>query len=272
MMRIVSLLWAALLSLTASAVGAQSLVLDVSPLRVQLHAKPGAEYTNAIQVTNSGSDPVRLQAYINDWTMNEAGTPSFRTAGSLNGTSSLWVDSAPSDFLLDPGEQEFVRFTIRVPTDAADGGYHTAILLESIPIGRAEPERPHVIVNGRVACIIYVTVGDPERSARIRSFTVEHQEGKAVMELVVENTGKDFIRLAGDACLVVDGGQENNRVELPDVPVLPGLTRRIELQLPDDVEAVASAVARVTIEVADTGVLVGECPFYFDRAQASPAR
>lgn len=244
----------------------QDMVLDVSPLRVLLHVLPGAEYTDAISVSNTGSKPVRLRTYLSDWTLDEEGTPSFRDAGTTAKTSAPWVDLAPSDFLLEPTETENVRFTIQVPEDMLDGGYHCALMLETVPMDRAEQGIPRVFVLGRVACMLYVTVGNAVRSARITSLSAGIGENGALLDLIVANTGEDFIRLAGDARLVVKGHESGDFVELPDVPVLPGGSRHLVLELPN-VPQSESTLARVTIDLPKVGVLIGECPLFFDKAE-----
>jgi hypothetical protein len=47
--------------------------------------------------------------------------------------------------------------------------------------------------------------------------------------------------------------------DLPDVPVLPGSRRWVELEL-SPLHMVADLMARINIDIADVGVLIGECP------------
>ena len=77
-----------LLVITAAPALCADLSIDVSPLRVEAKAAPGSEYTNAIRVESSGIEPVRLRAYIEDWYLDEKGTPIFRAVGTVPGSSS----------------------------------------------------------------------------------------------------------------------------------------------------------------------------------------
>jgi P pilus assembly chaperone PapD len=233
--------------------------LDVSPIRVTVRMEAGEDYTNALRVLNSGKDPVRLRAYLEDWDLDEVGTPIFRPAGTLNRTASPWVDVAPADFLLEPGQTEFVRFTIRVPKDVMEAGYHGTILLETLPLNRAESGQRQMFVQGRIACMMYVTVGNPSKTAAITELTTIRRDGQNYLRVQVANTGDDFIRLAGD--MTVRRGDEtvNEGTALPDVPVLPGSRRWLELELSPELMA-ADLLARINIDIADVGVLIGECP------------
>jgi hypothetical protein len=235
------------------------LSIDVSPLRLHVHARAGDEYTDAVKVVNSGEEPVRLRAYVEDWYLDEVGTPIFRPAGTLQGTASLWVDAAPADLLIRPGETEYVRYTIRVPEDAVEGGYHGSLLLESLPLNRAEQGIRQMFIQGRIACMLYVTVGDPQRSAAITAFVPLERNGKHLVRLQVENTGNDFIRLAGNLNCMEAEEALGEPLRLPDVPVLPGAKRWVELEIPAD-QYRAEALARVVVDLDGIGQLVGECP------------
>ncbi|HET9234488.1 MAG TPA: hypothetical protein VFP10_10135, partial [Candidatus Eisenbacteria bacterium] len=127
------------------------LSLDVSPIRIHVSLHAGDEYTNSVRVQNSGLEPVRLRAYLQDWSLDEGGTPFFHPAGTEKRTASLWIEAAPSDFLLEPGETKFVRFTAKVPGGAVDGGYYGSLILESLPLDRSVQGAMHMFVQGRIA-------------------------------------------------------------------------------------------------------------------------
>ena len=239
--------------------------LDVSPIRVQVRVNAGDEYTNALRVLNSGQEPIRLRAYVEDWTLDEVGTPVFRTAGTETRSASIWMEAAPADFLLEPGETKFVRFTARVPDGIPDGGYHSSLLLESLPLDRTQEGVMRMFVQGRVACMIYVTVGNPRRAAEITSLTPIRRGDKHYVRLTVANTGDDTVRLAGDLKLFEGMDPRGEAVPLPDVPVLPGGRRRVDLEVP--VEFAARVMARLTIDIDGVGVLLGECSLDPEKVQ-----
>jgi P pilus assembly chaperone PapD len=260
-----------LLCLTASATIALAadahaeMSIDVSPVRVEVRADPGNESTHSVQVQNSGTESIRLKAYVEDWELNTEGTPLFRMAGTLVRSASPWIEAAPRDFLLEPGQTEFVRFTLRVPPGTIDGGYWCGLLLESVPLRYDEEHARRMLVKGRVASMVYVTVGDPLRSAEIASLSTITREGRSFLRLEVANTGQDVIRLAGNVeGLAGEDGLEEKRA-LPDVPVLPGSRRVVEMELTAR-DVAAGNVARVAIELAGVGRLLGECPLGPDRA------
>lgn len=247
-----------LLLLATGATASADMSMDVTPLRVQVRMDPGAEYTNAVQVTNSGAEPLRLRAYLEDWTLDEVGTPIFQPAGSMPRTASAWIDVGPSDLLLKPGETEFVRFTIHVPRGMGEGAFYTSLILENVPLNRAELGPNQVFIRGRVGCMLYVTIGEPEKSARIKSLVSVERDGNRYLVMEVENTGQDFIRLAGAVDFLVGEQEVGDRVAVPDVPVLPGTHRLVEFEVSPE-QSAQNSLARVTIDLGDTGTLIGEC-------------
>ena len=249
----------ALCTILLPASAAADINLDVTPLRLQLHVMPGAEYTEAVEVLNLGEEPVRMHAYLEDWFMDEVGTPIFRTAATMTTSASPWITSAPSDFLLEPGETEHVRFTVRVPEDAEDGGYHCAIILENLPIKTPDPRERNVQVRGRIGTMIYVTVGHPKKSARIEDMQpFQRSDGTAAVRLEIKNDGEDFVRLKGNVGLIKNNSAFGSVEGLPDVPILPGNNRILEIDLPRGHGQ--GILARALVEIDGIGVLVGECP------------
>lgn len=243
------------------------LSIDVSPVRFELKGQSGGEYTDAVQVTNVADEPVRLRSYVEDWDMTMDGTPHFLPVGGSRRSASNWIQASPSDFLLEPGQTEWVRFTIQVPASLPDGAYYTALLLESMPLKEQRSPARQVFVRGRVASMIYVTVGAPRRAAEIASMSMVTKGGQRFVRLEVRNTGDDVIRLAGQLeCLA---GQKTVAapLDLPDLPVLPGNRRRIDLEYPA-VQWKSGDLARVAIDIPDVGRLIGDCPLNLTAARS----
>lgn len=234
------------------------LSIDVSPVRFELQAEPGSEYTNAVQVQNNGAEPVRLRASVEDWHLDQEGTPIFEPAGSTLASASPWISFAPNDFLVEPGQTQVVRFTLLVPGKAVAHGYRTALLLESVPLNRAKSTGRFMNVRGRVACMLYVTVGQPALSAEITSLSTVMRGDRCRLCMRIHNTGEAHFRLAGDVAFLVGEQPLGAPGALPDVPVLPGSARWVEMDVPEGCVG-SDMFARVTVDLPGFGLLVGEC-------------
>jgi hypothetical protein len=78
---------------------------------------------------------------------------------------------------------------------------------------------------------------------------------------VVRNTGRDMVRLAGDLCVAPTEGDCELSTMVPDVPVLPGLTRRVDLEVPSEA-AGDVLIATLSLDLEDFGIVVGECALH----------
>jgi P pilus assembly chaperone PapD len=245
-----------LLALSASIAGAD-VSLDLSPVRIEVKADAGAEYTHSIQVQNTGSDSMRVRVSIEDWKLDLEGTPVFLPAGTMPRTASGWITAAPGDFLLDPGQTQFVRFTLKVPEGVPPAGYWSSLVVESIPIDRSSVPGHRMFLRGRIGCMLYVSVGTPARSAEITSLTTVRKSGRTWIEMDIDNPGLDFVRLSGEVT-GLSGDDIVSLARVPDVPVLPGSRRHVEILIPENLSQ-RDDVARVTLDLDGVGpVLAGK--------------
>jgi hypothetical protein len=84
-------------------------------------------------------------------------------------------------------------------------------------------------VHGRIGVVIYETVGKPEIKAAFNDFQVHPGKGKLTFNLALANSGSAFFRIKRSWVILKNSqGQEVSRVEVPDIPVLPGTSRNLE--------------------------------------------
>ncbi len=169
-------IWTAVVLLLAAAPGLAAAAggngLRVSPVRSDITVNPGQTKVVTITVTNITSTPASLQAVINDFTANsnETGEPSIiLNSNTFAKSHSLkrFITAVPN-FTLQPGEQKNVSVTIKVPADAAGGGYYGAIRFAPATPGAANQT---VSLAGSVGSLILATVpGDIKDQLSIASF------------------------------------------------------------------------------------------------------
>jgi P pilus assembly chaperone PapD len=245
-------------------VSAQS--VEVSPLRVELATRPGDTHTQAVTLTNQGSDPVRVRARVRDWFVSRDGTPQFDAAlpePERPFMASAWVRLAPPEQVIQPGQQGIVRFTTMVPADTIDGGYRAAILMDFGPAGAAPiVERRSVQFRSRVATLLYVAVGKPPVAIEMVDLASRVSEDQpSVIVATLRNTGRAAARTTGTV-LVRDGaGQTVRTLKIPNVPVLPMAER--ELAIPtagegEDTLPRGEYRIEIRLDVGMPELLVGE--------------
>src|SRR6476659_8314615 len=225
----VGALTAALALLAAAPAAAQSSV-EVSPLRVELKAAPGAATTQAITVANTGSAPVRVRATISDWHLSRDGAPQFVEASDPKYSASGWMRVAPPEQVIDPGKDATVRFTLTVPADAAPAGYRSSVLFEFGPATQPAVRPREVQVRSRIATLVYANVGEPPAAVDpvdLASRIVKEQPIQIVS--VLKNSGRRTVRTRGTLTLYDKNGTVISQTVVPDVPVLPESEREVAI-------------------------------------------
>jgi P pilus assembly chaperone PapD len=257
----VGALTAALALLAVAPAAAQSSV-EVSPLRVELKAAPGAATTQAITVANTGSAPVRVRATISDWHLSRDGAPQFVEASDPKYSASGWMRVAPPEQVIDPGKDATVRFTLTVPADAAPAGYRSSVLFEFGPATQPAVRPREVQVRSRIATLVYANVGEPPAAVDLvdlASRIVKDQPIQIVA--VLKNSGRRTVRTRGTLTLYDKNGTVISQTVVPDVPVLPESEREVAIPALDPGKPApppGEYRVEVKIDVGLPALLVGE--------------
>jgi P pilus assembly chaperone PapD len=223
----------------------------------------GGTTTQAITITNTGKEPVRVRAAVSDWHLSIDGAPQFVEASDPRYSASSWTRLAPPEQVIDPGKDATVRFSLTIPADAAPAGYRTAILFDvsltsAPPVARGRG----VLVRSRVGTLIYANVGEPAPAVELtdlRARVLPDQPRQIIA--VLRNTSRRTVRTRGTLTLYDASGAAVSESVVPDVPVLPESEREVAVPaLNPDKPALPAGDYRVEIKI-DVGLpalLVGE--------------
>lgn len=252
---------AALLFATAPA-GAQTSV-EVSPLRVELQVVPGATSTQAITLTNTGKESVRVRAVLMDWDLSRDGAPQFE--GVPEGgryTAKDWLRIAPPELVVEPGKEAVVRYSLAVPQGVDPAGYRAAVLFEFGPAGGDPVARARSVqLKSRIATLIYVNVGQPSAALELTDLTYRTAGRDTRVIAVLKNPSRRTIRTKGTLVVYDTRGTVIREVPVPDTPVLPESEREVAIPLAlNDQAALSPGEYRVEAKI-DAGLpalIVGE--------------
>lgn len=251
--------------LAAAAPAAAQVSVEVSPLRVELKTGPGGATTQAITITNTGKDPVRVRASISDWHLAFDGSPQF---GDPSGTdarysASAWLRIAPPEQVIDSGKDGTVRFSVTVPAGVEPAGYRSSVLFEFGPaagdvIGRGKD----VVVRSRIATLVYVNIGEPPASVELTDLKTRHPANQATQIVaVLKNTSRRTVRTRGTLVVYDKSGAKLSETTVPDVPVLPESEREVAITALDPAKpALGAGEYRVEVkfDVGMPALVVGE--------------
>ncbi|HYK43246.1 MAG TPA: hypothetical protein VE007_12725 [Thermoanaerobaculia bacterium] len=207
------------------------MTLGISPLRVELKVTPGAETSQSVKISNSGQLATQVRVSVTDWTLSESGDQSFVKPGGSSWGCAKWVRVNPSEFALPPAGTSLVRYTMRVPEDAPQGGFHCAILFETLPPPREQLSAGTGVINLlRLVTTIYATIGNPPVLAKIERLELAPSKSPAknALEVVTgfSNGGTTQYRVSGELQVLDGDGKAVRKFEYKSFPVLPGVSRK----------------------------------------------
>ncbi len=173
--------------------------ISLAPARLELEMQPGSETTVVVNLdyhsAGEDSQPVRIVASLNDWTIDRNGEVQFSRANTMPNSASPWLIYSPAETTVVPGHLHAIRVTVSVPKDATPGDHLTALIIEQRPDNiRINPDRRQVVIRYRMAAVFYIKVPQLRRAGSLESLRAEATENQVVVTPLLKNTGNSVIR------------------------------------------------------------------------------
>jgi hypothetical protein len=202
----------------------------VSPPRFELHGKPGEIIREIVDIENAGDIPAVFSIRTADWDLSEAGGLTIFPAELQSGSCRPWARLERRSIRLQPQSGKRFRFELHLPEQAPAGECRLAILVEpgddESVLARARNIR--FPVEGRIAIIIYVTVGDATPVLTLHTLKLQEVNGRLTPVAVLENTGNAHGRPDGFLQGKDASGKKIDFI-VAQTPILPGQTRPVTL-------------------------------------------
>jgi fimbrial chaperone protein len=241
---------------------AQAAELSISPLRVGL--APGQNSGN-VNIVNHGNEPIAMQVEAFAWTQDGGLDLHSETAAVL---------AVPPIFELAPGETQLIRIGLLVPRDSLEETAYRLVLTElKSPVVSADnrglPMRTGLRMRMRVSIPVFVLPeAEPRPTLDLDGFVIV--DGMAHFRL--QNHGNTHVRLER-LQLLGDGGRETGSVQDFATYLLPGVSRKFVLRMPDhgrveQVRVRTSAIERIDFPTSDYRVEVTDEPMVGDTLPA----
>lgn len=258
----------------ASAVSQQSpsagQALEIAPPVLNLKADPGEVIKTTISLRDIASTSLIVTSEVNDFTaQGEDGTPKVLVDDAEPNPNSIipWVAPIPS-LTLKSRQIEKVPLTIRVPANAAPGGYYGVIRFTAVA---PDIDQSGVALSASLGAMVFIRVnGEAKENMSIQEFYLS-KDGKrgsffdsiplAFTERI-KNEGNVHEQPIGNILVTDMFGKPavNVNVNLEGRNVLPGTIRRFEQPL--DKTAVGDRIlfglytAKLTLKYGATGQTV----------------
>lgn len=224
------LLAVSLLLFTVPAALAGGFAATVSPPRFELRAQAGEVLREVVEISNAATMPASYNLRTADWDLSDEGNVTIHPPELRPGSCREWTRIERHNIKLPAQGDRRFRFEIHVPGDAQSGECRVALLLEgmedeNVLAGTSEIRFP---VQGRIAIIIYVAVGDAKPELDLLELGLDSFNGQQIPVAVLKNTGNAHGRPSG----FLDGVDAvGNRLEfsVSPGPIMPGQQRRIPI-------------------------------------------
>jgi hypothetical protein len=221
--------------------------LRISPVITNTTISPGKSGIVDVTITNVQTVSATLQAIINDFTASsdESGNPSILVnPNSYAPSHSLkrFVDPIKDTINLTPGESVIVPVTIKVPANAAGGGYYG--LVRFAPASTTLQSGKNLSLAGSVGSLIILTVpGNIVNDLRIASFNVQtgntaktiFYSSKNINAVVRFSNQGNIQEQPFGRIILKKGSKQLSSVEInnttPRGNVLPGSVRKFSIPL-----------------------------------------
>jgi hypothetical protein len=173
--------------------------ISLAPARFELEMQPGSETTVVVSLdyhtTADNSQPVRILASLNDWTIDRDGQVRFEKANTLPNSASSWLIHSPAETLVVPGNLHAIRVTITVPKDATPGDHLTSLIVEQrADTLKLNENRRQVVIRYRMAAVFYIKVPQLRRQGSLESLRAESTGNQVTVTPLLKNGGNSVVR------------------------------------------------------------------------------
>jgi len=213
--------------LQAGAAAAATFAAVASPPRFELIGKAGDTVREAVEISNADVEPGNYRLFTNDWTLDASGGAAFQDALGPN-SCRPWVALERRSVVLNPNVSRKIRFEVQIPPGTPAGECRFALMIEQdeSTLSQAMAGNLPVPVQGRIAVIVYVRIGDAASRLRLLDVRLADVNGQPTPVARVINEGNAHDRLDGVVGAVDGDGQKIN-FAVSQRPILPGETREL---------------------------------------------
>jgi hypothetical protein len=225
-------------------VAAQGFAAMVTPPRFEVTGKPGQTQRHVIEIMNADAQPTTYRMRTADWTLDPKAVVQLSEA--LNpGSCRPWVAIERREVTVGSGARYRYRFEVTPPADAT-GECRFALVMQGGADSVRAGENLSIPINGQIAVIVYVTLGDAAPILEVVRSAVVEREGRKVPAIYVRNSGDAHGRLEG---FLEGTDAAGTRFDFTPsgLPILPGETREIPIDVAADGNARRTIAFPVTI-------------------------
>ena len=211
---------------------------EVAPTRLNFNLEPGQNGQMMLNVKNHTDKKKTYLLSLSDWEVTESGAVNYLNPGTSNKSCADWITLNPPFFELQPNESKKIAVILRVPdTPEANATKWTMLFVQEAKeqnetAAADKGTKAGVTVNPSVGVYIFQSPASYNNVAALIQNFREVEKGK-IVAADVKNMGDVIVQ--GKVYLIVSDLQtaEEYQLEPREFTLLPGVTKTIQLSLPD---------------------------------------
>jgi hypothetical protein len=257
--------------------------LGLVPMRSELKIAPGQQVSGALKLSSESGAKIRIRAEVDDFFVDATDTPQFERDIPQEAANSCknWLSLNPMEIELEQGGSLLVRYTLRVPADAAEGSYNCAAGFTTLrPANETAAEGMGMHMAVRIVSAFYIKVGAPAVVGSLKEIKLEAippaaepAEGAAAKDIkdtkeakdnrgswqavvVLENAGRMYFRPAGKLEVLNAEGKTLETADFPSMAVLRERSQRVIFPLKTHLEP-GHYTLRVSVDIGASEIQQG---------------
>ena len=197
----------------------------------------GQTYSGKVGIKNNGKADERVSVYLNDYLFFADGSNKFGEPGKDARSNASWMSLAESEFIIAPGKDHEVAYSIKVPQkEGIVGSYWCLVMVQSITQSllnpESKPDQVGVQAGMRFAVQVVTNIGETGiRKLRFYDTKLQKGDQSSSLQVSLENTGERELSATPHADLYNAEGTPVGQFKLPGVLLYPGTSVRLQFPL-----------------------------------------
>ncbi|MDD5145364.1 MAG: DUF916 domain-containing protein [Candidatus Pacebacteria bacterium] len=210
--------------------------IAVSPTVFELTGNPGEVIENQVKISNPSDSQVGIKMAVEDIApTGEAGYVIPEPAETETYSLANWIKCTPNEFVLEPGQSQWVSFSITIPNNAEPGGHYGTVLAASASIAGSNITGTALVT--RIGTLVLLTTpGKMKEFLAVKDFYVSStipyfEYGPVYFNAKFENLGNVHVRPLAMVTVTNWLGQKVGVATIKQQNVLPRAVRKFDAVL-----------------------------------------